>query len=44
MQSGSRFPLDDAGVQSLLENICENVLQIHDIEADAVAGLQAAMG
>jgi hypothetical protein len=38
------FPLDENGVTTLRENISSHVLQIHDIEKEAVEALQAAMG
>ena len=40
---GSDFPLNETEVAELLGNIAAHVLQIHDLEATAVAALQQAM-
>ncbi len=40
---GTDFPLDAAGVNGLLESIAAHVQRLHDLEAEAVAALQAAM-
>lgn len=37
------FPLDAAAVTAVRQNIADHVRQIHDIEAEAVAALKAAM-
>jgi hypothetical protein len=37
------FPLDEAGVVAMRENIATHVMQIHDIEQEAVARLQTVM-
>ncbi len=39
----SDFPLDDAGVTAMRENIAEHVMAVHDIEATAVGMLREAM-
>ena len=39
----AEFPLDEAGVVALKENIAANVIQIHDSEQEAITALQAAM-
>lgn len=38
----TQFPLDDAGVVALKENIAAHVMQIHDSEQEAIAALQAS--
>lgn len=38
------FPLDEAGVTAVRERIAAQVMVVHDIEAEAVAALQDAMG
>ena len=38
------FPLDEAGVQQLKENLADKVTAVHDIEYEAVMMLQEAMG
>ena len=43
-QAAADFPLDAAGVMEMRENISRHVLEIHDIEKEAVEALQAAMG
>lgn len=42
-QASADFPLDDAGVKALFENLAAHVFRIHDLEREAVASLQAAM-
>lgn len=39
----TEFPLDEADILALKENIAVHVLQIHDIEQEVVAALQAAI-
>ena len=39
----SDFPLDQAGVDALLAGIADRVMALHDLEAKAVATLQAAL-
>lgn len=39
----TQFPLDDTGVKALKEAIATCVMQIHDIELEAITTLQAAM-
>ncbi|NHZ72735.1 MAG: hypothetical protein GWP17_06600 [Aquificales bacterium] len=39
----TNFPLDEAGMTALKENIAAHVVQVYDIEQEAVAALQAAM-
>lgn len=38
------FPLDEAGIQQLKENLADKVMAVHDIEYEAIMMLQAAMG
>ena len=40
----TQFPLDEAETMSLKDNIAAHVMQIHDIEHNAIEALQAAMG
>jgi hypothetical protein len=42
-QAANEFPLDAAGVAALRERICQHVLELHDIEKEAVEALQAAI-
>ncbi|MCP4360880.1 MAG: hypothetical protein GY796_22965, partial [Chloroflexi bacterium] len=37
------FPLDAAGVTTMRQNIADHVMQVHDIESEAVSALKAAM-
>jgi len=43
-QVSESFPMDDAGVIAMREDISRHVMRIHDIEMEAVEQLQAAMG
>lgn len=43
-QVSESFPMDDAGVIAIREDISRHVMRIHDIEMEAVEELQAAMG
>jgi hypothetical protein len=40
---GSDFPLDDGGVRRLLESLRDRIMSVHDVEMEAVRGLQEAM-
>lgn len=42
-QVSADFPLDEAGVQQLKENLADKVTAVHDIEYDAIMMLQEAM-
>jgi len=39
----AEFPLDEAGVMGLKENIAAQVMQIHDVEQEAIAMLKTAI-
>ena len=39
----TEFPLDEAGVKALKENIAAQVMKIHDIEQEAIAALKSAI-
>ena len=43
-QAAADFPLDAAGVMEMRENISRHVLEIRDIEKEAVEVMQSAMG
>jgi hypothetical protein len=43
-QVSANFPLDDAGVVAMREDISRYVMRIHDIEMEAIEALQSAMG
>lgn len=43
VQMETDFPLDEAGVLAMRENIAEHVLQVHDIEETAVIALRDTM-
>ncbi len=43
VQMGSEFPLDEVGVVALREHIAARVADLHDLEAEAVSALMAAM-
>ena len=43
-QVSTNFPLDDAGVVAMREDISRHVMRIHDIEMEAIEALQSAMG
>ena len=42
-QVATQFPLNDAEVRALQQNIRDHILAIHDIEKEAVTTLQDAM-
>ncbi len=42
-QVSADFPLDEAGIQQLKENLADKIMAVHDIEYDAIMSLQEAM-
>lgn len=43
-QVSADFPLNEAGIQRLKENVADKVMAVHDVEYEAIMMLQEAMG